>query len=227
MWTENVEAQLVHLTEDDDVRRMLQTDRYWHIRSLAPNDPRPVPLIDAEVTIQEEALAQLIGDLEHRARRLAAAPGDAVVLDTNVLLHFQEPGKIPWSDLLRTAPVRVVVPLRVVEELDAKKYSGSGKLASRARALLPLIERLVDDDGSPGELTEGVTIEVYAEAGPRVKLDDADEEILAFCSEFAALTGGPVTLVTNDTAMRLRARAQGTPVFALPEKYARVQTGSG
>lgn len=226
-WAEAVEAQLVYLTHDEATHRMLQTDRYWHIRGLREDDPRPAPLIDAEVTAQQNALTRLATDLEERVRRLTAARGAVAILDTNILLHFEEPDKIPWTEVLDAPAVRLVLPLRVIEELDAKKYSNSDKLASRSRALLPKIERLVGADGYPAGLAEGVTIEVLAEPGPRLKPDDADEEILDFCSDFAQLTGQRVTLVTNDTAMRLRARAQATAVVALPDKYARRQAGGG
>src|SRR5436190_11395770 len=73
LWAEEVEAQLVHLTHDEATHRMLQTDRYWHIRGLRPDDARPAALVDAEVTAQQNALSRLVGELEHRVRRLMAA----------------------------------------------------------------------------------------------------------------------------------------------------------
>jgi hypothetical protein len=39
--------------------------------------------------------------------------------------------------------------------------------------------------------------------------------------ELPQLLGAPATLVTADTAMRLRAGAQGTPVVVPPDKYLR------
>jgi predicted ribonuclease YlaK len=104
--------------------------------------------------------------------------------------------------------VRLIVPLRVVEEFDAKKYSGS-KRPERARALLPRLEALVGRDGSPGSVANGVTIEVPVEPRSRSRPADADEEILAFCAELPQLVGATATLVTADTAMRLRAGAKG------------------
>ena len=71
------------------------------------------------------------------------------MLDTNILLQYQEPSKVRWRDVLRVESVRLIVPLRVVEELDAKKYSASKRLAERARVLLPRLEELVGRDGSP------------------------------------------------------------------------------
>ena len=143
------------------------------------------------------------------------------MIDTNILLQYQEPTKVPWRDVLSAQSVRLIVPLRVVEELDAKKYSGSKRLAERARALLPRLEALVGRDGSPGPIADGVTVEVPVEPGQRWRPADADEEILAFCAELPQLVQAPATLVTADTAMRLRAGAQGTPVVMPPDKYRR------
>jgi hypothetical protein len=82
---------------------------------------------------------------------------------------------------------------------------------------LPLLEQLVGDDGSPRRLHEHFTIEVPVEPGPRSRPSDADEEILTLCAELPQLTGAAVTLITGDTGMRLRARAQGTAVATIPD----------
>jgi predicted ribonuclease YlaK len=156
-------------------------------------------------------------------RRLSG-PGAIAVLDTNVLLHYQEPPKVRWPQVLGPGPWRLMIPLRVIEELDNKKYSASAKLASRSRALLPTLERLIGDDGSPQHLDDDTTLEVPVEPAPRSRPHDADEEILALCAELPQLTGAEVTLVTADTGMRLRARAQRTTVARMPEKYLRVRT---
>ena len=66
-----------------------------------------------------------------------------------------------------------------------------------------------------------MTIEVPVEPGSRWRPADADEEILAFCAELPQLIGEPATIVTADTAMRLRAGAQGTRVVVPPDEYLR------
>ena len=45
--------------------------------------------------------------------------------------------------------------------------------------------------------------------------------ILRVCHELQQLTGSDVTLVTADTALRLRAQAQGLTVLSMPVKYER------
>ena len=135
-WVEAVERQLTSLTHDRAVSGMLQSPRYWHIRQIQGRmDARPAPLVEAEVALQRGALEDLVADLQARVNRLSATGGTIAVLDTNILLQYEEPSKVPWRDVLGVQSVRLIVPLRVVEELDAKKYSGSKRLAERARAL--------------------------------------------------------------------------------------------
>jgi hypothetical protein len=226
-WVEGLEMHLATLTHDVAVITMLQSDRYWRIRELDGGTPRPFPLVQAEINLQKATLERFLDDLEQRVQRLSDAPGCLVVLDTNVLLHYVPPAQIPWPDVMGVAEVRLIVPLRVIEELDAKKYAQRSDLAGRARALLPQLEAALESGGAPGALRDGVTIEVPLDTGPRERPADADTEILNTCKEIQGLTGRPVALVTADTAMRIRAEAYGLRVERLPECHERTRnTGS-
>jgi hypothetical protein len=226
-WIEAVELCLRDLTVDPTLVDALFTSRHWRIRSIESDpqhvsDPRPYPLIEHEVRQQQELLRALIDDLQERIRRLSAS-GHITVLDANVLLHHQLPSQIPWPSVVGRPSVRLVVPLRVIEEIDAKKYAKASDLAQRARDLLPKLEGLLGGSGTRGALDAATTIEVPILAGPRYRPDDADEEILHTCRELAQFCGGPVTLVTGDTAMRLRAQAESLIVVKPPDSYARVR----
>lgn len=163
----------------------------------------------------------MVKDLEQRAARLSLAPGHIAVLDTHVLLHYQPPEQIPWPKVVGHPHVRLVVPLRVVEELDEKKYARRDDIADRARRLLPRLEAVLGPAGAPGELRESVTIEVPVDSGPRRRPANADEEILDTCRELRQLTGREVSLVTGDTSMRLRGEARGLRVVKMPAEYER------
>lgn len=228
IWVEETEIKLAELTHDTSVVELLHTQRYWEIRRLVPSDARPVALIFGEQRAQRDSLERLRSNLEIRVARAQAAPGHITVLDTNTLLHYQPPDNIKWSEVIGHEKVRLVIPLRVVEELDAKKWV-EGKNRARARDLLPRLEQLAGMGGTPpplGDLASGVTLEVLAEfdSGAREKPADADEEILLTCRELWQLSGqaNGVTLVTGDTAVRIRAQALGgiRPI-ALPDKYER------
>jgi hypothetical protein len=230
-WVEETEIKLAELTHDRTVIEQLHTARFWEIRRLVPSDARPIPLIDGERRAQRDALQGMRENLEMHVGRARSAPGHITILDTNTLLHYQLPDSINWPEVVGHDKVRIVIPLRVVEELDAKKYSESQKLRDRARALLPKLDGLISLMGSSTPLDfPATTIEVpveFASGIPRVKPVDADEEVLFTCRELWQLSGqaGGVTLVTADVAMRIRAEALGgiRPI-KLPDKYLREPT---
>ncbi len=72
-----------------------------------------------------------------------------------------------------------------------------------------------------------VTIEVPTDRGTRHRPVDADEEILNTCDELRDLAAGEVTLITGDTAMRLRAEVRGIRVVRMPDQYERRRSDDG
>lgn len=221
MWVEDVEVRLRSLTRDPHLASVLQTTRHWRIRELGPGSPRPFPLIQAEIDVQREWLEGIVEDVRRRMAHAASAPGHPTVLDTHVLLHFEPPEMIPWPTVLKQPAVRLIVPLRVVEELDAKKYARRDDLAGRARRILPQLERCLGSGGGPGQVREGVTIEVPPVGEGRIRFENADEEILGVAEELRQFGQQQVSLVTADTAMRIRAQAHGVDVAYLPAEYER------
>lgn len=221
-WVENTEGQLWNVFNDVGMVHHLRTAEYWAIRSSLYQPFRVIPLINTEVTEQRRWLQALIDRLRARQDRLEAAPGRATVLDTNVLLHYEPPWQVDWCAVVSEKEIRLVVPLRVIEELDEKKYtSRDPKLRQRARDLLSqLWHRLADLAGAPVPLGDKVTIEVLVEEGRRVRSLDADEEILDECEQLRNLSQLPI-LLTGDTAMSLRAQARQLDVRPMPERYRR------
>lgn len=225
-WIDEVEICLTGITDDHLPVLELFTDQYWAIRAFssdwhAVSDPRPLQLVYAEVSRQLARLRRLLDDLNARRERASAAAGSLTVLDTNVLLHYLPVEQIAWAEVVGRDDVRLVVPLRVIEEIDAKKYARRSELATRARNLLPALERHLGQAGAPGRVADTVTIEVPIDPGPRNRPEDADEEVLNTCRELSLLSSHEVTLVTGDTGMRLRAQALGLKTGLMPEKYLR------
>jgi len=216
-WVEATEGQLGNVTHDPDVLALPCTPAYYEIRQLIPTSPRAVAFIDSEIARQAVSLEGLRDDLQRRLERARAAPGALAVLDTNVLLHHQLPDSVAWREVVGQESVRIVIPLRVIEELDAKKYTESERLRRRARERLPKLYALVGAGGAPKALPNGHgTLEVFIEPGPRVRPADADTEILETAHELAQLSGSKATIVTGDTGMRLRAEAEGLATVAMP-----------
>jgi predicted ribonuclease YlaK len=137
------------------------------------------------------------------------------------LLHFEPPKNVDWLEIVGTKAARLILPLRVVEELDMSKYRQRDEIAKRARALLSQLWKLLEStSGGPVKIREGVTIEVPVDDGPRQRALDADKEILDQCLMLKAL-GKPPILMSDDVGLSIRATARGVRVVAMPEKYLR------
>ncbi len=200
----------------------LHTDRFWHIRDIAEETARPYDLIYPEVRVQAERLEQLADALEAMEKRLASAVEHIAVPDTNVFLHFQVFNTIDWAAVVGSTPVRLVIPLRVIEELDLKKASSRRDLARRARNVLALLESLVGPTaGLPAQINDSATVEVLLDHDLDSLRQDrepsADTEILDACEFLSFVTGQPVSLVTGDVSMRLRAAVRGWTAVPMPD----------
>lgn len=222
-WVATTESQLRNAFTDVAIVHHLRSRAYWAIRDSDRQAFRVIELVNTEVAEQLTWLEGLTDRLRRLQVRLDEAPGRAVVLDTNVLLHYEVPWEVKWDTVVRQEDVRLVVPLRVVEELDEKKYTSRNDLADRARRLLSqLWEMLKDSAGGPVWAREHVTIEVLIEEGTRIRTVDADEEILDSCQQLRNV-GRPPILVTGDTGMSLRAKALRLDVARMPDKYRRIR----
>lgn len=176
-----------------------------------------------EIENQVKALEQARTELED-LKKLVARPGLPVVYDTNMLNHWQQPGDIRWRDVFKAQDekvplTRLVVPLRVIDELDKQKY-GQGDLARKAATAIRYLERVLKDS-QPGEtvrLRDGATLEVWVDTDHRG--GDADLSILRCAADLDNLhpaTGARV--LTDDIGMRLRAHQLGLKVVRLPEDH--------
>ena len=221
-WVDTVEIQLRGVFLDPSAWERLYSERYWHIRDLGDASLRPWELIRRELETQASYLEALVSKLDRYADRLDAAPGIMAALDTHVLLHFQRPEDVDWRSFIDAADIRLVLPLRVLEELDEKKYGQRDDLAGRARNLLGGLRTLLAPTaGAPVRIRDGVTVEVPVDDTPRRRLADADQEILNVCLDLKAV-GRQVLLVSDDAGITLRAAACKIEVVAMPEKYLRV-----
>lgn len=220
-WAESGETRLHYLTQDLKALTMFDSARARMIRELGSEPVRPWPLVDAEVKLQVSVLERMLADLQERIARVDLADAHAVVVDTNVLLHYQPLDQLPWHELAKDEQVRVILPLRVIEELDQKKYSQRKKLATRARRVLPQLRSWLGPIGAPSQMATGTTLEVMVDPGPRQRPADADEEILANCRELIQFGTVRLSLLSADTAMAIRAEAEQIPVIALSEHYLR------
>jgi len=184
-----------------------------------------------EMENQKSALEQAHAQLEV-LKRLAARTGLPVVYDTNMLNHWRPPGDVLWREVFKAQGedvkvTRLVVPLRVIDELDRQKY-GNGELARRAATAVRYLERVLNGShpGRPVQLRQGVVLEVWVDADDRS--GDVDLSILRCAADLANLhpaTGARV--LTDDVGMRLRAQQMGLRVMRLPEDHRKPGTAIG
>lgn len=228
-WIDNAESQLWNFTDELRIDALLHTRGHWAIREAHPQTPWPTQLIESETRLQKATLERVAEDLKRRIERTTGAAGHIAVLDTHLLLHFLPPEQVDWKEVVSVQPVRLFLPITVVDELDELKYTGKDRVRGKARAALTNLERGVGPGGSPGRVREGVTIEVELAFSDDPRDPDADRSIISVCVELEQLAGKPnsVSLVTGDAGMRLRATQRDVRVVAMPEKYLREPDNSG
>ncbi|HXN36642.1 MAG TPA: PIN domain-containing protein [Solirubrobacteraceae bacterium] len=222
-WIDNAEGQLGNFTDELRIDSVLHTRGYWAIRGAHPQTPWPTHLIESEIRLQKATLERVADELRRRIERATGAAGHIAVVDTHLLLHFLPPEQVDWKEVVGIEPVRLFLPITVVDELDELKYTGKDRVRGKARAALANVERSVGPGGSPGAVRGGVTIEVELSLSDNPRDPDSDRSIISACAELEQLAGTPnsVSLVTGDAGMRLRAAQRDVRAVTMPEKYLR------
>lgn len=203
----------------------LYTERFWHGQSLAESSPYAPGLLNNEHEVQVAALRELREALTREQQRHAEYKGVQIaVLDTHVLLHYTLFTEVPWRSVLHAESVRLAVPLRVIDELDQKKAARRSDIAARAATVIKhLQQRISTLTDTPAPLRPGVTLEIarvpQIDTDPYIAPVWADMEILDTCETLAIFASSPVTLVTGDYGMTLRASTRKVHTVAMPDTY--------
>jgi len=144
-------------------------------------------------------------------------PKKLYILDTNVLLH--DP-----NALLNFEEHHVIIPMTVLEELDALKTSKQ-TIAAECRQAIRLIDKLLGD-ASPPDIEEGIPIRrdkqppsgllsilltpLPSDTSPRLPDNLNDNKIINhLCHLQKKYPNKEAILITKDINMRLKARACG------------------
>jgi predicted ribonuclease YlaK len=124
--------------------------------------------------------------------------------------------------------VRLIIPLRVVEELDKYRYEDRDKrIVKTARNLLPQLEkRLQANNFTKATVSDKLTIEVPIVPGARDRTLHADDEILQFCESVQQFGNQRLTLVTDDMPMRIQARARKLTTIGIEDRFRRSASDS-
>jgi predicted ribonuclease YlaK len=133
-------------------------------------------------------------------------------------MHYQRLDEVLWVEVLGAWPVRIILPICVIDELDNKKYTGSDRMSRRAHLAITALREYSAGmrPGSAATLPDGTTLEVFLDEQGHVRMANPDEELRSHCMLQQRAVGRPVTLVTGDLGMRLRADAHGLGMLEWP-----------
>ncbi|MCY3680633.1 MAG: PIN domain-containing protein [Gemmatimonadetes bacterium] len=144
-----------------------------------------------------------------------------LIVDTNVLLHYQPINQINWSKISGCENPIIYVPLIVIEELDKHKDQHRlAKMRERARKTLALIDKVIGDKFS-GDLREGVQL-IVESVPPKVdweelKLEKNKPDHQVIASAFAKNSdSNQVAVVHRDYTIKLTLRRLKLQSLELP-----------
>jgi hypothetical protein len=213
---EGIDRGLPSLLLGHDWTGALYTPAYWAIRDITDATPRPNPLIDSEVS----RLGRWLTDLETELAKMADEDSRInviavrLVLDTSALVRAKCFTEVDWPKYFDRKPIRLVIPILVVDELDHLKNTGK---SPKARPRLKKIRSILDGHGrGPGDVRGGVTLELLLDPINHLRFSINDQEVIRRADYLRGRPGGQLLLVTGDYTMQFISEANGIPVFFLP-----------
>ncbi|MFJ7211072.1 PIN domain-containing protein [Amycolatopsis sp. NPDC098790] len=235
-WAHSAARRLRGQITQADIDRLILTRPYDRLMGMADGGTAGVAngLVFAELTARIDDLQVAADTLAAEINRWAAT-GRLIVADTNVYLDGEKFEHIDFAKLVdeRDAPLHILVPLVVVDELDNLKKSKDPHLRWRSRHTLAELDRLLVDptrpaqfrpaDFSPAQAEGGgvprgeVTLELLLDPPRHIRLPIDDDEIIDRAVAVQILAGRQVILLTYDTGMATRGRAAGLEVVKIPQ----------
>ncbi|HET8892752.1 MAG TPA: PIN domain-containing protein [Gaiellaceae bacterium] len=209
---------------------LLYSERFWRLTDLAV---RTEPMILRETARVVDLLKVLRDTLDEMVERFASPSRYIAVLDTNVLLHHKPVTDVLWTDVVGESRVTLAIPVRVLDEMDAKKAANNQNLRDRASKRVNLLAPLVLAEASSSPVREGVDLTVVGsvDLDPDAKRRPAppvDVDVLDTCVALRSVARtNAVFLVTGDLGMAARARWRGIDVRSMPENSGEVCPRSG
>jgi PIN domain len=238
-WTSNAARSLANLISSDDLDELVLTKRYERLLSGVGNmtsDEVEVQrvvngLVSTELNERTAAFGAAVAAVEEQISRWSRL-GEFVMPDTS--FYITHPDKLKETDFAavvetRGAPIHVLVPIVVVDELDRLKESKDRHVRWRAGHTLGVLDELFTSPaGQPclrigdfsalqtGGIPRGeITMELVFDPPGHVRLPINDDEIIDRAMAVEPLAARPVTLLTYDTGQSMRARAAGIPAKKL------------
>ena len=209
-WWSSADSQLRNLFADGDLAASLavSADKVRDVNLGA----LPFVALNRETDLWHERLGQVIEELE-ALKPFIDRPGTIVVPDTSAFIEGEYFTDQDWQSLIgvsATEPVRLVVPILVVEELDDLKR-GRDRTQNRARSVLRRLWELNRDARKAVALpgNRPVTIEVLVDGSWHVRRPVNDAEIIERALFVGEVTGRDAVLAAGDYSMLYQASSAG------------------
>lgn len=214
-WWEIADAQLRSLFTDSDAVTSL-----YQIHLEMARNGTDARFAQRETNVWLARFGEMIASLQ-ALRVFIARPGQIVVPDTSAFIEGVYFDQFDWPSLeglVQGQPVRLIVPILVIEELDAKKTDRNSRVSGRARSVLRRLWELhgggsAQPAGIPGKTA---TIEVFLDDGWHVRRPVNDDEIVERAMTIREITGRSVLVVSGDYQMLYRADAAGVGAALMP-----------
>lgn len=222
LWTTRTEGQLRTILSVGEASTFFNSARHHDICSMAPGS-QLLPMISAEIDTQSDRFDRLAVELDS-ARRLFDGAGTFLVPDTSFYIqHDKKIEEIDFHELAQsTGPVRVLIPMVVIDELDGLKKATSDRVRWRAGYSVAVLDRVIIHPPSAGILTPRQEMRPRGEVTLQAVLDPAghrrmpinDDEIVNRCLACRPYTEN-LRVLTYDTGQSTRVRAAGLNVTKL------------
>ena len=142
-----------------------------------------------------------------------------IILDTNILIHYNSFENIPWGKLMGCDELTFVFPALVMEEVDKVKDRERGRVQRRAKAVSSRLGQLLVDE------VQGKYPVLFVET-PLATLEEqrdynleSNDNMILFSVYKAGIDHAAVCLVSSDNAMLIRAKRFGFKKYRLDDKY--------
>ena len=190
-----------------------------------PGSLMATSIINTEISEAKTKFQKLIEYLEGESTKWENFSGVILILDTNVLLHSPKIFfEMNWHEKLaidQTKEIRIVLPIRIIQELDKMKKTQRNitvdsenpeLIRDRARRTLrffntkfEVINECPIIAGSDSEESK-VTMTLDLKSEGNNFFEDPDGEILYRANQIKIISGREVLVYTLDLALSLRAR---------------------
>jgi predicted ribonuclease YlaK len=227
-WVRKAERTLSNVISRSDTAEILNWGGYENLMVMAPSWAAAVggnpqerilhALMTDEITKRVDSLEAARVAVEAQATTWGGGFSQTVVFDTSVYLSYREKLEdIDWAGFQSTDAlgIRLAVPMVVIDELDATK---SDDLRGRANYSLAVLDKVLRRDSRLKDAPVEVEVKLLSDPMGHRRLPINDQEIIARTLSLQAAAQSPVTLLTCDTGMALRAREVGLSEIKLERR---------